>query len=286
MIKTVIKLVSLIGILMILVGCASTPTNPEDPYESYNRKMFAFNEFADKYAILPVARGYDYITPEVVQEGIGNVFGNLNELPVISNDLLQGQFSWAMADFWRLLINSTAGVGGIFDVAAHAGLNKRSQDLGMTLAKWGADDSPYLVLPFLGPMTVRDMAGEFTDYGVITVYPYIHPFYVRWGILTFYYFHLRAQLLPTQDLIEESLDPYVFVRDAYLQRRNFLIDKNQGKATASETQTDEDNDFYIEDEDADTKDTSKQLTGEKTTQKQSDAKPKSSKADAADPYVE
>lgn len=223
---------------MTMAGCATNPTNPQDPYEGFNRAMFSFNEVADEYAVLPIARGYDFVTPDIVQTGIGNVFSNFSEIPTVGNDLLQFQLSWALADTWRFIFNSTIGIGGIYDVSTHFGLKKRHQDLGLTLAKWGAKDSPYLVIPFLGPMTVRDGVGLLTDYELMMVYPYIDPMYLRWGILTFYYIHLRTQLLPTQDLIEESLDPYIFVRDAYLQRRQFLIDQNEGKVdTADEADT-------------------------------------------------
>lgn len=221
-----------------MVGCATNPTDPQDPYEGFNRAMFTFNEYADDYVILPIARGYDFITPDIVQTGISNVFSNLNEIPSIGNDLLQFKIGWALADTWRFIFNTTIGVGGIYDAATAFGLEKRHQDFGLTLAKWGAKDSPYLVIPFLGPMTVRDGVGLLTDYELMTVYPYIDPIYLRWGILTFYYIHLRTQLLPTQDLIEEALDPYIFVRDAYLQRRQFLVDQNEGKVdTADEADT-------------------------------------------------
>ncbi len=247
-------------VLLMLVGCATNPTNPQDPYEGFNRKVFTFNEVADKYAILPVVRGYDDITPDVVQTSINNVFSNLGDIPTVGNDLLQGHVGWAIADTWRFIFNTTIGIGGIFDVASHFGLKDRNQDFGLTLAKWGAKKSPYIVFPFLGPMTVRDGVGAFSEYMLMTVYPLIRPYYIRWGVLSFYYVHLRAELLPAQDLIEQAFDPYVFVRDAYLQRREYLIEQNEGitpkngdeyvngtsNGSAAHQETESDPDLYVE----------------------------------------
>lgn len=250
-IRKLITQLVLIIFIITMVGCStSTPPNPQDPYESYNRAMFAFNRVADKYAIRPIAKTYDFILPDPVKTGIGNVFSNLGQIPDIGNDLLQLKIGWAIADIWRFAINSTVGLGGLIDVATPFGLKKRHQDLGMTFAKWGAHDSPYFVIPILGPATVRDSVGLFANYELMTVYPHIKPYPVRWGLVSLYFIHTRHEFLKADHLIDEAIDPYVFVRDAFLQRREYLIDKNEGKATKDEEDTfpdaDEDIDDFID----------------------------------------
>lgn len=239
-------------LITTITGCALNHTNPQDPYEAYNRKIFAFNMFVDKYTFRPLAKGYDFILPKPVKTGIGNVFSNIDELPTIGNDVLQGQVGWAIADFWRLFFNTTIGIGGLYDVSTYFGLKKRHQDLGMTFAKWGAKESPYIVIPFLGPSTVRDTVGYFIDTNTWYLYPYIDPWYLRWSIITVDFIHQRHEALPLDHLVTEALDPYTFMRHAYLQRRNFLIAQNQSKTVTTEgegaTQTD-DEDTFVDDED-------------------------------------
>jgi len=219
-----LKKILIIITAIIIAGCATkTPDNPQDPFETYNRAMFGFNRSIDKWIIIPVAEVYDTILPNPAKTGVSNFFDNVMESSRIANDVLQFQIGWAIADTWRLIFNSTIGIGGLFDVATHFGLEKRTQDLGLTFAKWGAKNSPYFVIPILGPSTIRDGVGLFLDYWV-TPYPYIDPWYLRWGLLSLHYVTIRADMLPTEDLINEAFDPYVFVRDAYLQRRAYLIE--------------------------------------------------------------
>ncbi|MCK4609323.1 MAG: VacJ family lipoprotein [Gammaproteobacteria bacterium] len=221
-------IILLASTVFIITGCATKkPANPADPYEAYNRAMFSFNSTVDKYAVIPVAKTYDFILPGPAKTGVSNFFGNLDELPNITNDLLQAKPGWAIADLWRLFFNSTLGIGGLFDVATPFGLKKRTQDLGLTFAKWGAKDSPFIVLPLLGPSTIRDSVGLLTQYKLLTVYPYLHNWQVSWSLISLEYIDTRADLLPADKLIQQSFDPYVFVRSAYLQHRTHQIDTNE-----------------------------------------------------------
>ncbi len=191
-----------------------------DPWESWNRKVFAFNDFADRYALAPVARSYQWITPDPVEKGIGNMFANLREVSTILNDLLQFKFGQAASDSGRLLINSTVGIAGLFDVASPIGLEKHNEDFGQTLGYWGVGSGPYLVVPFLGSFTVRDGLGApidaYTDYiRTIDHIPTRNQLYATRIISQ------RASLFSAEKLI--SGDRYAFIRDAYLQRREYLV---------------------------------------------------------------
>ncbi len=146
----------------VLAGCA-TSGNPKDPIEGYNRAMFSFNETVDKAVIKPVAQGYNYVTPQPVQTGVSNFFGNLADIWTSVNNLLQGKPGDALSDAGRVLINSTVGILGLFDVATPMGLEKHEEDFGQTLGRWGVGDGAYVVLPILGPRTVRDTVGLAAD---------------------------------------------------------------------------------------------------------------------------
>ena len=225
------KFAILIGILLIITGCATKkPADPQDPYESYNRAMFKFNEAVDAVTFKPIAEVYDAVLPNPVKKGIGNAYANVDEVPAIANDVLQARVGWAIADFWRLVFNSTLGVGGLFDVATHFGLKKHRQDLGLTFARWGVKNSPYFVIPLLGPSTIRDGVARFVNYKFFTVYPYLDPAALRWGLYAGDIVNTRAELLPTDKLVKQAFDPYVFVRNAYLQHREHLIDPEQKEA--------------------------------------------------------
>lgn len=209
---------------MLISGCVKKGPNPQDPYESINRKTYQFNHFLDTLILKPVAKGYKTILPAPVRVGINNVYDNVNMVPTIANDLLQADVAHAIKDFWRLGINTSLGIGGILDVAnARCGLPPRSNDLGLTLAKWGDTKSPYIVIPLLGPSTIRDGMAAMFQYAVLTPYPYIPNDAAIWGVLGFRYVDLRSQLLDSEGLIDEALDRYSFIRDAYLQHRNYKI---------------------------------------------------------------
>lgn len=211
---------------MLLSACAGTQsrnTDPErDPWEGYNRKIHAFNTTVDKAVFRPVARGYDAITPDPVQRGIGNFFRNLDYPVTGLNQLLQGKFSDFHESTKRFLFNSTFGLLGFIDLASKAGLPNHDEDLGQTLAVWGWEDSRYFVLPFLGPRTIRDTVGQ-SLYGYGHPVPYLAREEGIYWPLGLDLIQLRAALLPRDADIDAAYDPYAFVRDAWLQRREFLI---------------------------------------------------------------
>lgn len=216
---------------LLLSACIHKGPNPVDPYEESNRKIYEFNHKLDHYTLKPVAKFYKKILPNPVQAGINNVYSNVNLFPTIANDILQADFNYALKDTWRLIINSTLGIGGIFDPASRCNLPPHSNDLGLTFAKWGDKNSPYIVIPLLGPSTIRDGMGLLFD-TVFTPYFYIPQDAIIWGILGVRYVDLRAQLLDTEKLMDESLDRYAFMRDAYLQNRNYRISGNQNTSEA------------------------------------------------------
>lgn len=224
-----IKPLVTITMAICLTGCATNkyPVNPNDPYESFNRKMYSFNTGLDKVLIKPGAVTYDRIVPWPAQKGISNFFSNIEEIPTVANDLLQFNLAHAISDTWRFAINTTVGIGGLLDVASHMGLPNHKEDFGLTLAKWGVKRSPYIVLPILGPSTVRDAVAFPINYQYMTIWPYVNPQKLRYGLLLLHATDLRAELLPSDKLMAESFDPYIFVRDAYLQKRTNDIENNQ-----------------------------------------------------------
>lgn len=202
--------------------------NPKDPYEKFNRVMYRFNDVLDKLLIKPVATVYNAVLPKPVIKSIGNFFSNVDMVPTIANDLLQANFYQATSDTWRLIINTTAGVIGLFDVAGEIGLERNSEDLGLTFAHWGYSNSNYIVLPFLGPSTVRDMLATPINYQFLTVYPSIYPVTARYEIYGLGLLSRRAELLRYENVMEQAaLDKYIFMRDAYMQRRAYLIQRNK-----------------------------------------------------------
>ncbi|WP_372747272.1 VacJ family lipoprotein [Litorivivens sp.] len=206
-------------LLAVLTGCASQPENP-DPWEGMNRQVFAFNEVADKYVAKPIAKGYQAVLPSFAETGIDNMFNNLHELLNIVADLGQFKFKAAATDATRFVVNSTVGVAGFFEVAAHIGLPRRTEDFGQTLGYWGVGPGPYVVLPILGPSTVRDAGAAVIDAQVDAVSQVDHV-RTRNQLRFLDLVNTRANLLKTESLL--SGDRYTFMRDAYLQRREYLI---------------------------------------------------------------
>lgn len=198
--------------------------DPRDPLEGFNRAVFAFNEVADGYVLKPVAKGYQYVTPAPVEQSIGNFFNNIGEIKSLGNDLLQGKPAGAWVDFSRFVINSTVGVLGLFDVATHIGLAREPEDFGQTLAVWGVGSGPYLMLPLLGPSTFRDGFGIAVD-SFTSVEGTIDPERARYYMTAVDVIDTRASLLDSEELI--SGDRYSFLKDAYLQRRAFLINDGE-----------------------------------------------------------
>ncbi len=193
-----------------------------DPFECINRPVYALNKAADRVLLKPAATLYATVIPKPLQTMVGNFFQNLGEIPSAANDLLQGNVAGMRTDLARLLINSTWGVGGLFDLAGTRGINARKQDFGLTLAKWGYKDSSYLVLPLFGPSTVRDGVGRGVTY-YMGVPAHLHSVRLRNQWFGLYYLSLRASLLKTDSALKDAVDEYIFVREAYLQRRQSEI---------------------------------------------------------------
>ncbi len=202
----------------------SSDNDPRDPHQDFNRHMFALNDSLDKAIFKPVATLYQTVLPSTARKGVTHVFSNLDEIPTILNDGLQGNIRYVGRDSGRFLLNTTVGIGGLVDVATDAGLPKHYEDFGLTLAKWGYKDSRYLVLPLLGPSTVRDTAGLPVDY-YASIYPYIDED-TSFGFYTLEIINARANLLTYNGVYAQAFDPYVFVRNAYLQKRDAKIEKN------------------------------------------------------------
>lgn len=221
-------LAALLMSAITLTACDSTPE--EDPLESVNRGVYAFNEVVDKNVIGPIAKGYRYITPDPVRERIGNFSDNLREPVSMLNALLQGDVEQGLTSFWRFAINTTIGFAGINDVASEAGLKERREDFGQTLGTYGAGNGPYIVLPLLGPSNGRDTIGMVVDW-------FTNPFnYViddnagQIALAAGQGLVERERLIdPIDDIYETSLDPYVTFRSVYYQHRNAQI-KNANSA--------------------------------------------------------
>ncbi|MDD2884608.1 MAG: VacJ family lipoprotein [Dechloromonas sp.] len=208
---------------LVLVSTVQAQGNPQDPYESFNRAMFSANEVIDQYALRPLARVYDVATPLPVKASVGNFFGNAGDLMVGVNNALQGKVSSAGNDFARLLINSTLGIFGLFDVASELGYYRNDEDFGQTLAVWGVDSGAYLYLPIFGPRTLRDTAGLLVDSFSDPV-GQIDEVALRNSVRGLRIVDLRAGLLPADKVVEEAaLDKYSYIRAAYLQRRTSQI---------------------------------------------------------------
>lgn len=205
---------------VLLAPAQSVVASESDPWESINRPIFSFNDTLDSYALKPIAQGYRYVTPQLLEESIGNVFNNVGEAGNLANNLLQGKLQDAGVDTSRLLFNSSFGLLGIFDVATSMGLQRNDEDFGQTLGAWGLGSGPYLVLPLLGPSTLRDTAGKLPE-GYLQPYGYIDHVPSRNSINGLEVINTRASLLSAEKLI--SGDKYSFIRNAYLQNREFKV---------------------------------------------------------------
>jgi phospholipid-binding lipoprotein MlaA len=195
-----------------------------DPWENFNRKMYRFNDSLDRALLKPAAETITNIMPEPVNLGVSNFFANLDDVGTSINNLLQGKLIYALSDTGRVLVNTTLGVGGLFDVASRMNLEKHYEDFGQTLGKWGVEPGPYLVLPFLGPASVRDRVGYTVDLVFDLATYYTDDEGVRWVLLGAGILEDRAALLDATDLLDTAaLDPYAFQRDAYLQKREYDV---------------------------------------------------------------
>ena len=210
----------LAGAVLLSAGCA-TVTRPDekDPLESFNRRVFQFNEAVDKAVLKPVATGYQNVVPSLVRTGVGNFFDNLRDGWSFVNNVLQAKPTAAADSALRLGVNTVMGLGGLLDVAGEMRIPRHTQDFGQTLGYWGVRPGPYLVLPLLGPSTVRDTAALPADYLGDPV-QYVDPLGVRLSLAGLRIIDTRASLLSTTSLLSEiALDKYSFVRDSYLQLR-------------------------------------------------------------------
>lgn len=223
-----LKRTALLACALSLSACATTAVppaaerDPLDPWEPVNRQVHSFNMAADRAVVRPVARGYQKATPQPVRTGVRNFFTNLRSPVIIFNLLLQGRPGDSLEHFERFFVNSIYGIGGIFDLASKADMPAHEADLGMTFATWGWEQSRFVMLPLLGPSTLRDGVGFYGD-------SFINPVWDRarqegaFGLLGLNIIQIRAGLLPLDPQLEAAFDSYIFLRDGFLQRRQFQI---------------------------------------------------------------
>lgn len=210
---------------LLVTGCVSVPgakPDPRDPWERFNRTSFKVNDALDRAVLRPVTRAYVKVTPRVLRSGIANFFSNLETVTTLVNDTLQGKLRAAGHDSARLLLNTTLGLGGLFDPATAAGLDKNDEDFGQTLGAWGVKSGPYLMVPLLGPSTVRDAAARVPDRFTDPTH-YLEDDSTRYAITAMEIIDLRASLLDLDDDLAKSFDRYAFVRNAWLQRREYKV---------------------------------------------------------------
>jgi len=233
---TFLLLITLLG-----AGCATSPeytADARDPWQGFNRKVYSFNNALDQAFLVPAAASYKAVTPDFAEQGVSNFFSNLGDLGVAFNNTLQFKFLDAASDIGRILVNSTIGLLGFMDVASRMGLEKHKEDFGQTLGYWGMGTGPYVMLPFLGPSNLRDGPGKIVDN---VIYP---PNWAdikvseRNGLFAASLVNTRAELMELEEKAGDlSRDRYVFIRDAYLDNREFLV--NDGQISADDDLYDE-----------------------------------------------
>jgi phospholipid-binding lipoprotein MlaA len=228
---------SVLGIFIVLstAGCVTLPPDhqkvPQDPWESWNRGVYRVNDALDRAVAKPVAKTYVKVVPSPLRTGVSNFLTNLNTPTVMLNDALQGKLLAAANDLGRFVLNSTVGIGGLLDPASSAGLQKNDEDFGQTLGVWGLKPGPFLELPLLGPSDLRDAPAKVVD-AYTNPRQYIHNNAVKYSIWGVDLVDRRAALLSLDDTLKRVYDPYAFIRDAYLQRRAYLV--SDGKVTDDE----------------------------------------------------
>ena len=227
-----LKAVILLSLVAGIVGCASIPAgserSPQDPWEPFNRSVFEFNEGLDAYVLKPVVAGYRFILPEFVRDGIYNFFSNYNDIYTALYNLLQGKPGYAFNDFMRVVVNTTMGLGGLIDLATPGGLEKHKEDWGQTLGVWGVPAGPYVVLPFFGPSNVRDTFGTVADLESDYLFRLLPDVALRNSITGLRVVNARNTYYEAGDLLDgAAIDKYSFMRDAYIQRRQYQI--NEGR---------------------------------------------------------
>jgi phospholipid-binding lipoprotein MlaA len=235
------KLAAVLLAILSATGCATTANDNKDPFEGWNRGVQSFNDKFDEYAMKPVAQGYNWIMPEFADQGVSNFFSNLNDISVTVNDLLQFKLAQTGMDGSRFLVNSIAGVGGLFDVASLIDLPKHQEDFDQTLGVWGVPTGPYLVLPLLGPSSPRGVTGLIGDaatnpatYVGFGAFPGMSngiETAISSGMYVLNAIDKRADNIATEKVLSEAAsgDRYEFIKNAYLQRRDYLV--NDGNDT-------------------------------------------------------
>jgi len=212
----------LAGASLLLAGCAAAP-NKDDPFEPWNRAMYEVHQTVDGAIVKPIAQAYVANVPELIRTGVSNFYGNIDDLFTGINNVLEGRGDQAGDDFGRVLLNSTMGVGGIFDLASMMGINKDKKDFGITFGKWGAPQGPYFFVPLFGPTTLRDGTGTAVRFFLSPI-GYINEIPVRNTLYGIGYLDTRAQALSAESVLDTAaLDKYRFLRNAYLKNRRFQV---------------------------------------------------------------
>ncbi|QWD85406.1 VacJ family lipoprotein [Polynucleobacter asymbioticus] len=227
-----LKRLVLLGLVAGMVGCASIPAgvepSPHDPWEPFNRSVFEFNEGLDAYLLKPVVAGYRFVLPEFVRDGIYNFFSNYSDIYTALQNLLQGKPGDAFSDLMRVVVNTTFGLGGLIDMATPGGLPKHKEDWGQTFGVWGIPSGPYVVLPFFGPSSVRDTFGTAADMESDYLFRLLPDVALRNSITGLRVVNARNTYYEAGDLLDgAAIDKYSFMRDAYIQRREYQI--NEGR---------------------------------------------------------
>ncbi len=231
---------------ILLTACSNTQYTPDpsDPLQGMNRVTYSFNQKLDKYALKPVAQAYTFVTPQFARDRVTNFFSNVGEVPTFFNDTLQGNLKLSATALGRFVVNTTIGLVGLFDPASSMGLTKHYNDFGITLAQYGVTTSPYLVLPLVGPSSIRDALALWPNYAYLSVWGYAGK-YNEWRNIFFVLdiVNLRASLISSEDVVRQaSLDEYVFIRNAYLQKRASLIKGYTGRDVGPKDQSNTDED--------------------------------------------
>jgi phospholipid-binding lipoprotein MlaA len=214
-----------VSLTLLLAGCATQSNakkDPRDPLERFNRVSYQVTDAVDRAALKPAAKAYKAVAPQFVETGVSNFFSNLAQPTNIVNDLLQAKFKPALNDTGRFLLNTTVGVGGLLDPASKVGLDRNNEDFGQTLGKWGVPAGAFVWIPLLGPYTVRDGIGSVADWYSDPV-QYVERDAIRYPLNGLRLVDWRASQLPLEDTLNQAYDKYAFVRNAYLQRREYLV---------------------------------------------------------------
>ena len=238
----IIKKIFILFLLVQTFGCATQQNI--DPMEGLNRSIYGFNEVVDNSVMRPVAKGYKNVMPDIAEKGVNNFFNNLKDFITVINDLLQFKIQHAANDAGRVLINTTVGILGTIDVHSMSGGERRKEDFGQTLAFYGWENSAYLVVPFLGPSSIRDFSGLMVDTLFIDPITYVDHVRTRNSMRILQFVDARAELLNASDILDQAaLDPYAFQRDSYLQYREKLI--NDGNSNEVDYKSSAENDFEL-----------------------------------------